>query len=46
MDPQQRQILEVTYECLENAGIPLEALSGTRTGVIIGTNFIGRFPKA
>lgn len=41
MDPQQRQLLEVTYECLENAGIPLELLSGTKTGVIAGTNFIG-----
>nr|BAM77409.1 polyketide synthase [Talaromyces purpureogenus] len=40
MDPQQRQMLEVAYECLENAGIPIEALSGTNTGVIVGTNFI------
>jgi acyl transferase domain-containing protein len=39
-DPQQRQLLEVTYECLENAGIPLEQISGTRTGVIIGNSFI------
>ncbi|RFU76423.1 polyketide synthase [Trichoderma arundinaceum] len=40
MDPQQRQLLEVTYECLENAGIPLEAVSGTNTGVVVGANFI------
>ncbi|KAJ2981691.1 hypothetical protein NUW58_g6624 [Xylaria curta] len=40
MDPQQRQILEVAYECLENAGIPIETLNGTNTGVIVGTNFI------
>jgi len=41
MDPQQRQMLEVAYECLENSGIPIETLSGTNTGVIVGTNFIG-----
>lgn len=41
MDPQQRQILEVAYECLENSGVPIEALNGTNTGVIVGTNFIG-----
>ncbi|OBT44805.1 Type I Iterative Polyketide synthase (PKS) [Pseudogymnoascus sp. WSF 3629] len=40
MDPQQRQMLEVAYECLENSGIPMETLSGTNTGVIVGTNFI------
>ncbi|KAF2967866.1 hypothetical protein GQX73_g5699 [Xylaria multiplex] len=40
MDPQQRQLLEVTYECLENAGVTLEEVSGTKTGVIVGTNFI------
>ncbi|ROV92586.1 hypothetical protein VMCG_08925 [Cytospora schulzeri] len=39
MEPQQRQLLEVSYECLENAGIPLEKVSGTKTGVIVGTNF-------
>lgn len=43
MDPQQRQILEVAYECLENAGIPLETLNDTNTGVIVGTNFIGKY---
>jgi acyl transferase domain-containing protein len=41
MDPQQRQTLEVAFECLENSGIPVESLSGTNTGVIVGTNFIG-----
>ncbi|KAI1452126.1 reducing type I polyketide synthase [Annulohypoxylon moriforme] len=38
MDPQHRNLLEVTYECLENAGIPLEKLSGQRVGCIVGTN--------
>ncbi|TVY39994.1 Fumagillin dodecapentaenoate synthase [Lachnellula occidentalis] len=39
MDPQQRQMLEVAYECLENSGTPMETLSGTNTGVIVGSNF-------
>ncbi|TRX94306.1 hypothetical protein FHL15_004773 [Xylaria flabelliformis] len=33
MDPQQRMLLEVSYEAMEDAGLPLEALSGTKTGV-------------
>jgi acyl transferase domain-containing protein len=41
MDPQQRQMLEVAYECLENSGTPIETLNGTNTGVVVGTNFIG-----
>jgi acyl transferase domain-containing protein len=39
MDPQQRQILEVAYEWLENAGTPIEVLNGTNTG-IVATSFI------
>lgn len=42
MEPQQRQLLEVSYECLENGGIPLDKISGIKTEVIIGTNFIGK----
>lgn len=41
MDPQQRILLEVAYECLENAGIPLEAVSGKRVGCLVGTNIVG-----
>ncbi|CAK4032116.1 polyketide synthase [Lecanosticta acicola] len=36
MDPQQRKLLEVVFECLENAGIPLEQASGSNTGVYVG----------
>lgn len=38
MDPQQRLTLEVAYECLEDAGIPLERIRGTQTGVFIGVS--------
>lgn len=36
LDPQQRKILEVSYECLENAGLTLEAVSGSNTAVFVG----------
>nr|XP_019958725.1 PREDICTED: uncharacterized protein LOC109639608 [Paralichthys olivaceus] len=36
MDPQQKQLLQCVYRALENAGIPMEKASGTRTGVFLG----------
>ncbi|MBU3749812.1 MAG: acyltransferase domain-containing protein, partial [Mycobacterium sp.] len=36
IDPQQRLMLEVTVEALEHAGIPVESLQRSLTGVFIG----------
>lgn len=35
MDPHQRQLLEVTYEAIENAGYNIDDLNGSDTGVYI-----------
>lgn len=42
MDPQQRQLLEVVYEGLENAGIGLEALDGASFGCFVGSYAVGK----
>lgn len=39
LDPQQRFLMEVAYEALENAGIPLSYLKGSDTGVYVGSMF-------
>ncbi|MFF9644157.1 SDR family NAD(P)-dependent oxidoreductase [Kitasatospora aureofaciens] len=38
MDPQHRLVLEATWSAIENAGIRPSALSGTDTGVFIGSS--------
>lgn len=39
MDPQQRILLEVAYEAIEDAGIAPDRLAGSATGVFIGSCF-------
>ncbi|KAF4994613.1 hypothetical protein FDECE_13060, partial [Fusarium decemcellulare] len=36
MDPQQKLVLEIAYEAFENAGLTLEQISGSNTGVYVG----------
>ena len=42
MDPQQRKLLEVVFECVENAGYPLKRLSGANIGSYVA-NFTADF---
>ncbi|KAJ5537068.1 KR domain-containing protein [Penicillium frequentans] len=51
IDPQQRMLLEVAYEAFENAGMALERLEGSDTGVYCGISsydyekILGRDPE-
>nr|XP_032642069.1 highly reducing polyketide synthase PKS6-like [Chelonoidis abingdonii] len=36
MDPQQKLLLECTYRALEDAGVTMERVSGSKTGVFVG----------
>lgn len=42
MDPQQRQLLEVVFECLESAGAALDQVSGANIGCYVA-NFTADF---
>lgn len=46
MEPQQRQLLEVSYEALDHAGLDIDGLRGSDTAVYVGicaNDFVHRF---
>ncbi len=38
IDPQQRKLMEVSWEAMEHAGVPVKELKGSRTGVFFGSS--------
>jgi len=49
MDPQQRMLLEVSYEALERAGVATADLTESQTGVFVGvgdSGYLQRFQEA
>ena len=46
MDPQQRQLLEVSFEALETAGMPLESIAGHNMGVFVSNTNVGSMSLA
>ncbi|WP_089729327.1 type I polyketide synthase [Candidatus Thiosymbion oneisti] len=46
LDPQQRLILEVTWEALEDAGLVPKQLAGSATGIFIGGFIIDHITKS
>jgi fumagillin biosynthesis polyketide synthase len=42
MDPQQRQLLEVVYECFENGGVTIERVNGKQIGCFVGSYTVGK----
>ena len=46
MDPQQRMLLEIAYEAVENAGLPLDGFVGTDTAVFTGLSYRKRISKS
>ena len=44
IDPQQRQLLEVVYECIENSGTTMERLHGAPIACFVGSYGVGKSP--
>lgn len=42
LDPQQKLLLETSYECLENGGIPMESLAGRKVGCFVAFSMGGK----